>query len=71
MKKEIIGIFAVVGTIACIAFLSTNSSLPEKTSFFQRPYISDTEEKFIQFIVKHRKRYGTKEEYTHRLNIFK
>jgi len=70
MRKEFIAGLAVAGTLACIAIFALSTSSTSAVSFLQASVIGENEHEFIKFIVKHRKRYGTKEEYAFRLNVF-
>jgi hypothetical protein len=65
-SKEIIASIAVVGAVAAFALFNVNS-MPSGQSFLQQ---GDYDVSFNHFIAKYGKRYGTKEEYLYRLNLF-
>jgi cathepsin L len=59
---------AIAGSIAALAILNINSAPAHKT-FLSTPF-TEAEREFINFIAKHHKNYGTKEEYEFRLQQF-
>lgn len=69
MKSKIaIGALAIVGTVAAVALLNTNSIPQPTTNFLQ---VDQIEGLFLNHIAKYDKSYSSKEEYNHRLSIFK
>lgn len=58
MKTQIFASLAVVGTVAALALFK--DQIPSSTNFLQS---NEHEAEFNNFIAKHRKSYGTKEEY--------
>ena len=63
-------IVATVATVAALAALGLMNQSAPQGSFLSGTVITEQEHAFIQFIAKHRRHYGTKEEYETRLTKF-
>ena len=62
---QVIATLAITGSIAAIALMNMNSA-PSHSSFLSTPF-SEAEREFINFIARFGRSYGTKEEYSFRL----
>jgi len=66
--KEIIATVAITGAVATLAVLNLNSINSGKT-LLATPF-TEAEREFINFISRHHRSFGTKEEYEYRLSLF-
>jgi C1A family cysteine protease len=66
---EVLATVAIAGAVATFAVLNLNNGAPQAQTFLATQ-ITDAEREFINFISKHHRTYGTKEEYSYRLSLF-
>ena len=67
-SKEIIASIAIVGAVATFAVLNMTNTANSSNFLSQ---IDKYEEDFNNFIIKHKRNIGTKEEYQYRLDLYR